>query len=157
MASMHGALKGILDCNELYSFVDQLEKIPKEQEKKRKQFIRRQGSILRRDTARMARQRVKKTAVNRKKYQRTAGQYHKSIKRGRYYQYPSGADCIRVYSYDPISHLIELGFEPVLRNGKNGRHVQGKLVFKDTAEKFEPEFYKACEEFAVGYKAEIEK
>ena len=151
------ATKLKIDLGEVEAFTNTLRKLPEEKMKERKKFMRRQGSILRRDTARMARSRVNKVAVNRRKYQREAGQYHKSIKRGKWYLYGNEVDCIRVYSYDPIAHLIEGGWTPVLRDGRSGSHVAGKNIFKDAADAFEPKFNAACDQFAAGYKAEIEK
>ena len=55
------------------------------------------GSKLRRKTAQQARATVNRTAVHRKEYDRAAGQYHKSIKRGKVYT-KDGQMRIRVYS-----------------------------------------------------------
>lgn len=145
-----------IDLRELSDFADRLGEIEKKKEKERKAFIRKQGSELRKRTVREARSSVAKRAVRRKRWTRVAGQYHKSIKRGRWYDY-GGADCIRVYSSDKIAHLIELGYTPVLRNKRRGRHVAGKSVFSKASQQFEPIFEKASEDFAAGYKGEIEK
>ena len=145
-----------IDLRELESFADRLGKIEKQKAKERKKFIRKQGSELRKKTVKEARANVNKLAVVRRSWTRTAGQYHKSIKRGRYYDY-GGADCIRVYSSDKIAHLIELGFTPVLRNKSRGRRVPGKNVFSNAESAFEHQFQAACEEFAAGYKGEIER
>lgn len=147
----------IWDAHELDEFIGHLEKIQQQKEKERKAFMRKEGTKLRRETVKEATSRVRKTAVVRKKWTRVAGQYHKSIKRGKWYKRQGEYDNIRVYSADPIAHLIELGFTPVLRNGKKGSKVSGKGVFEDAAKKFEPEFNKACEEFAAGYRSEIER
>lgn len=143
-----------IDLRELEAFADRLGQIEKKKEKERKQFIRKQGTELRKKTVREARASVNKRAVKRKKWVRTAGQYHKSIKRGKYYEY-GGADCIRVYSTDKISHLIELGYVPVLRNKRRGRSVAGKAVFEKAEESFKASFERACEEFAAGYEGDI--
>lgn len=145
-----------IDLRELEAFSERLGQIEKTKEKERKQFMRKQGTELRKKTVREARSKVRKRAVTRKKWVRTAGQYHKSIKRGKHYEY-GGADCIRVYSSDKISHLIELGYTPVLRNKRRGRPVAGKAVFESGKQSFEASFERACEEFAAGYKGEIER
>lgn len=145
-----------IDLHELNDFARRLEEVDKQKTKERKKFIRKQGTELRKRTVREARANVNKRAVVRRKWTRTAGQYHKSIKRGRYYEY-GGADCVRVYSSDKIAHLIELGFTPVLRNHRRGRRVSGKNVFGNASRSFESSFESACEEFAAGYKGEIER
>lgn len=145
-----------IDLHELDNFARRLEEVDKQKTKERKKFIRKQGSDLRKKTVKEARANVNKRAVVRRGWTRTAGQYHKSIKRGRYYDY-GGADCIRVYSSDKIAHLIELGFVPVLRNKRRGRKIAGKSVFKKAGESFRSDFEQACEEFAAWYKGEIER
>ena len=154
--SFSRAALAYIDCNELTDFANKLGKIPKEKEKQRKQFMRKQGSALRRATVKEANSIVKKTAVSRRSYRRVAGAYHKSIKRGRWYEY-GAADCIRVYSSDKIGHLVERGWTPVLRNKRRGPSVEGKDVFSSAAQSFEPKFYMACDTFASGYKGDIEK
>lgn len=145
-----------IDLHELSDFAKMLDEVDKKKTKERKAFVRKQGSELRKRTVKEARASVAKRAVKRKKWTRVAGQYHKSIKRGRWYDY-GGADCIRVYSSDKIAHLIELGYTPVLRNKKRGRHVSGKSVFAKASQQFEPIFERASEDFAAGYKGEIER
>lgn len=146
-----------IDMKALNDFSEQLKKIDKQKEKERRTLLRKQGSELRKMTIREARANVRKVAIVRKQWKRVAGEYHKSIKRGRYYKYHDGADCIRVYSNDKISHLIELGFVPILRNKRPGPRVAGKNVFARAKSSFEPRFYSACEEFVTGYKGAIEK
>ena len=146
-----------IDLRALTDFGEQLEDVNKQKEKERKQFIRKQGTELRRRTVREARASVGKKAVSRRRYTRRAGQYHKSIKRGRYYKYRDDSDCIRVYSPDKIAHLIELGFVPVLRNHSRGPKVAGKNVFEKAGRSFESTFAQACDEFVVGYKGAIER
>lgn len=165
-----------IDMHELDDFVKKLGQISEDNEKKRKDFIRKQGTSLRRDTAKKANELVNKTAVSRKRYSRVAGQYHKSIKRGRYYKYRGLTDCIRVYSSDPISHLVELGWKPSARvsagtrfsrrswsvkrrrgAATRGNFRAGEHVFEYAKNDFENKYKKACEELVTGYIAEIEK
>ena len=146
-----------IDCRELDAFAKQLGEIPKKKEKERKQFIRKQGSALRRVAVKEANARVRKTAVVRRRNPRPAGKFHKSIKRGKWYRYGDGADCIRVYSSDKIAHIIDRGWTPKLRDRSQGDPVAGKEVFSSASDSFEPKFYLACDRFAAGYKGEIER
>jgi len=69
--------------------------------------------------------------------------------------------AIRVYSNDPVSHLIEDGYDLVVNPGKgrgNGRgvkpgkgigrkvgHKDGKEILKKSREDFEAQFHRDCE------------
>ena len=98
-----------IDLSELDEFTDRLIQSSKEADKAQRKFLRQQGSKLARKTRAKARAKVNKTKVVRKKYTREAGQYHKSIKRGKLVV--RGNDRhIRVYSNDKIGHLIEDGW-----------------------------------------------
>ena len=80
---------------------------------------------------------VRRTAVHRPKYDRNAGDYHRSIKRGKVNKRDDEMR-IRVYSSDKIGHLIEDGWTPELRDGSKGSYQAGKKVFAKAAEEFEP-------------------
>ncbi len=136
-------MKEIIDASELLEFAESLTENSKQLKNMEKKMLREQGTKLRRKTAQRARATVRKAAVNRKKYQRVAGQYHKSIKRGKIYE-ENGLVKIRVYSNDPIAHLIEDGWTPVLRNKKKGQKQTGKKVFEKSMEAFAPEFETAA-------------
>lgn len=131
--------------SKLDEFTDSMIRASKEATKEHKKFLREQGTKLRRKTAQRARAVVGKAAVQRPKYTRTPGQYHKSIKRGKVYTKDGGLQ-IRVYSGDKIAHLIEMGWTPKLRNGSKGKKRDGKNVFEDAQTAFEDEFAKASEE-----------
>ena len=134
------------DMGELDVFTNRLIQTSKGADKKQRKFLRQQGSKLARKTRAKARAKVNKTEVIRKKYTREAGQYHKSIKRGKLVV--RGTDrYIRVYSNDKIAHLIEDGWTPKLRNGRKGSFQNGKHVFEETRKAFESEFEDACEDF----------
>ena len=134
-----------IDLSELDEFSDRLIQSSKEADKAQRKFLRQQGSKLARKTRAKARAKVNKTEVVRKKYTREAGQYHKSIKRGKLVV--RGNDRhIRVYSNDKIGHLIEDGWTPKFRDGTKGSFQSGKHVFEETREEFEPEYERACEE-----------
>lgn len=107
---------------------------------KGKPFIRKEGDKLKRRAARRARCEVRKTAVERKDYNREAGQYHKSFKRGKAVRTKDGQFRTRVYTADRIGHLIEDGWTPKDRTGNRHPKKQGKEIVKKAAEEFEPEF-----------------
>lgn len=88
-------MKEIIDVSELLEFAESLTENSKQLKNMEKKMLREQGTKLRRKTAQRARATVRKAAVNRKKYQRVAGQYHKSIKRGKIYE-ENGLVKIRV-------------------------------------------------------------
>ena len=139
-------MRNIIDTSEIIEFAESLNDNTRQMKRLEKKMLREQGTKLRRKTAQRARASVKKTAVHRRRYERAAGQYHKSIKRGKAYD-KSGALQIRVYSNDPIAHLIEDGYTPKLRDGTSGTHQPGKKVFEKAREHFEPEFHAAIENF----------
>lgn len=134
-----------IDLSELDEFTDRLIQSSKEANKAQKKFLRDQGTKLRRKTAQRARVEVHKTRVERPKYVREAGTYHKSIKRGKLHT-KNGVLRIRVYSGDPIAHLIEDGWTPRARNGRKGSAQRGKEVFDKAYEAFAPEYEADAEE-----------
>lgn len=134
-----------IDLSELDEFTDRLIQSSKEANKVQKKFLRDQGTKLRRKTAQRARVEVHKTRVERPKYVREAGTYHKSIKRGKLHT-KNGALRIRVYSSDPIGHLIEDGWTPRARDGRKGSTQRGKEVFDKAYEDFAPEYEADAEE-----------
>lgn len=133
------------DCSELMEFAEQLGAQPKELEKVQKKLLRDEGSKLRRNTVQQARATVNRTAVHRKEYDRAAGQYHKRIKRGKVYT-KLGQMRIRVYSNDPIGHLVEKGWTPKARDGSRGKKQDGKNVFEEAAKGFDEQFQQAAED-----------
>lgn len=130
-----------LDLSQLDAFTDRMIRTSKNAFKLQKKFLRSEGSKLSRKTKATARADVNMTAVKRKKYEREAGQYHKSIKRGKLYKRDGGLQ-IRAFSSDPVAHLIEKGWIPKLRNGANGSRQAGKNIFESTENTFAPEFQK---------------
>lgn len=134
-----------IDLSELDAFTDRLIQSSKEASKAQRKFLQQQGNKLKRKTIQKARAEVNKTRVVRPTYEREAGTYHKSIKRGKVYM-KNGAQCIRVYSYDPVAHLIEGGWTPKARDGSSGKHQKGADIFSDTFDAFAPEYERASEE-----------
>lgn len=135
-----------IDLSELDAFTDRLIQSSKEASKVQRKFLQKQGTELRKKTAQKARAQVRKTRVERPRYVREAGQYHKSIKRGKVWRARNGAQAVRVYSGDPIAHLIEDGWTPKTPGGKRGITQSGKHIFEDAFRSFEPKFEKAAEE-----------
>ena len=120
-ASLQRLGRDLLRCGEAYS-------------KKEKKFLRQEGSKLLRKTKKKAKRVGKKT-----------GNYQKSIKRGKLHA-KNGALRIRVYSGDPIAHLIEDGWTPKARDGSRGAAQDGKGVFEKAFEAFAPDYEKDAEE-----------
>ena len=119
----------VFDLSELASYGKDMRRIAEENPKKQRQFLQKEGNKLRSRTKAQARKLGKKT-----------GNYLKSIKRGKVYDY-RGDQAIRVYSYAPHAHLIEDGHRMVTHDGREVGFVKGHHVFEVAAEGFEPEFY----------------
>ncbi|MBS7225972.1 MAG: HK97 gp10 family phage protein [Clostridiaceae bacterium] len=134
----------VIDTREFSYLYQSLHKIHYKMHGETKKFMRQEGDKLKRRTAREARKRVKKTAVERPQYKREAGQYHKSIKRGKVVYQKDGQAHVRVYSSDRIAHLVENGWTPKSRSGKRGKKKGGRNVFDQAAKNFEQEFEMDC-------------
>ena len=119
----------VFELSELASYGKDMRRIAEENPKKQRQFLQKEGNKLRSRTKAQAHKLGKKT-----------GNYLKSIKRGKVYDY-RGDKAIRVYSYAPHAHLIEDGHRMVTHDGREVGFVKGHHVFEVAAEGFEPEFY----------------
>lgn len=133
------------DCSELMDFAERLGAQPKEMLKAQKKMLRTSGHKAAPENGSACPADVRRTAVHRPKYDRKAGDYHRSIKRGKLNK-EDDTLRIRVYSSDEIGHLIEDGWTPKLRDGSKGSYQAGKKVFAKAAEEFEPEFESAAED-----------
>lgn len=102
-----------------------------------RQFMRAEGTKLRRMTVSTARRETKKRT----------GSYIKGIKRGKVYLYEGDTLAIRVYNSSPHAHLIEDGHRQVTNDGRSVGFVRGKRVFKKAQQAFESEFANDCLEF----------
>lgn len=102
-----------------------------------RQFMRAEGTKLRRMTVSTARRETKKRT----------GSYIKGIKRGKVYLYEGDTLAIRVYNSSPHAHLIEDGHRQVTKDGRAVGFVRGKRVFKKAQQAFESEFTNDCLEF----------
>ena len=80
-----------------------------------------------------------KTVRGAKVLGKKTGNYLKSIKRGKVYEY-DGAQAVRVYSTAPHAHLIEEGHRMVLHDGTEVGFVPGHHVFEVAAKGFEPQY-----------------
>ena len=118
----------VFDVSELEDFARQMGKNADKFRKQPKPFLRKEGNKLKTKTVRGAKVLGKKT-----------GNYLKSIKRGKVYEY-DGAQAVRVYSTAPHAHLIEEGHRMVLHDGTEVGFVPGHHVFEVAAKGFEPQY-----------------
>lgn len=101
-----------------------------------KEFLRKSGNKLKNKTLNVA-----KTRVN-----EATGNYIKSIKRGKVYDF-KGDLAVRTYSTAPHAHLIEYGHVKKDRTGKEHGFQRGYHVFSTASKDFEEEFYNDTEKF----------
>lgn len=124
------------DISELTNFEKQLlsmanEKLPKES----RSFLQKEGNKLK-----------TVTKNNAKKVKKKTGNYHKSIKRGKVYNY-NGSLSIRCYSSDPKAHLIEKGHRIITKDGREVGFKDGEHVFEEAEKTFESTYYGDTENF----------
>lgn len=118
----------VFDTQELDAYARELAQAARDAPKTQKKFMRKEGSKLLRRTKQEAR-RVKVRT----------GNYKKSIKRGKVYEY-DGAQAVRVYSTAPHAHLIEDGHRMVSHDGRELGFVPGMHIFEVSGKDFQPEF-----------------
>ena len=106
----------------------ELERTARDAPKTQKKFMRQEGSKL-----------LRRTKSEAKRVKAKTGNYKKSIKRGKVYEY-DGAQAIRVYSTAPHAHLIEDGHRMVTHDGREVGFVPGMHVFEVAGKGFEPEY-----------------
>lgn len=104
--------------------------------KESKKFLRKEGTKLRKITAKKARKKVKKDT----------GRYFKSIKRGKVYDYEDSL-AIRAYSTDNKAHLLEKGHREVTHDGEEVGWVDGFHIFEESGKEFQDEYFDDNEEF----------
>lgn len=135
-----------LDVSELPAFADELGRAARNAPQKAKRLMQTQGTKLKAKTLSVAKQRVRKKT----------GNYFKSIKRGKAYTYRSdNTHAIRVYSAAPHAHLIENGHR-VVSHGNEVGFQDGKHVFEDARQAYQPTFQRACEDFLDEVAREVE-
>lgn len=118
----------VFDTRELDAYAKELERTAIESPKLQKKFMRQEGSKL-----------LRRTKSEAKRVKVKTGNYKKSIKRGKVYEY-DGAQAIRVYSTAPHAHLIEDGHRMVTHDGREVGFVPGMHVFEVSGKGFEPEY-----------------
>ena len=118
----------VFDTRELDAYAKELERTSRESPKLQKKFMRQEGSKL-----------LRRTKSEAKRVKVKTGNYKKSIKRGKVYEY-DGAQAIRVYSTAPHAHLIEDGHRMVTHDGREVGFVPGMHVFEVAGKGFEPEY-----------------
>lgn len=101
-----------------------------------KEFLRKSGNKLKNKTLSVAKARVNENT----------GNYIKSIKRGKVYDF-KGALAVRAYSTAPHAHLIEYGHIKKDRSGREHGFQRGRHVFTTASKEFEDEFYNDTEKF----------
>src|SRR5699024_8643206 len=125
---------------------DELGRAARNAPQKAKRLMQTQGTKLKAKTLSLAKQRVRKKT----------GNYFKSIKRGKAYTYRSdNTHAIRVYSAAPHAHLIENGHR-VVSHGNEVGFQDGKHVFEDARQAYQPTFQRACEDFLDEVAREVE-
>ena len=118
----------VFDTRELDAYARELERTVRDAPKTQKKFMRQEGSKL-----------LRRTKSEAKRVKVKTGNYKKSIKRGKVYEY-DGAQAIRVYSTAPHAHLIEDGHRMVTHDGREVGFVPGMHVFEVAGKAFEPEY-----------------
>lgn len=101
-----------------------------------KEFLKKSGNKLRNKILSIVKVRVNENT----------GNYYKSIKRGKVYDF-KGDLAVRAYSTAPHAHLIEYGHINKDRTGKEHGFTRGKHIFTTASKEFEDEFYSDTEKF----------
>lgn len=104
--------------------------------KRVKQFLKKEGNKLQKETKSIAQSKVKKKT----------GNYLEGIKRGKVYLYQGHTWAIRAYSTEPHAHLIEDGHNIVI-DGQVKGYVTGKKVFQTAERRFSEDYFKDVEQF----------
>lgn len=128
------------DSQDLMNLTKDLEKVAKWVPDEEKQFLKDEGTKLRRAT--------KKQIRNFRLGEKT-GNYRNSIRRGKVYKY-HGAQAIRVYSSAPHAHLLEEGHRMVTHEGREVGFVPGYHIFELARKGFEPELVRDVEGWLEG-------
>ena len=119
----------VFDVSELVAYAQSLAQAGLEGPKKRGKFLRKEGTKLRNATKKEA-----------KRVHKVTGNYVKSIKRGKVYQYQKDLMAVRVYSSAPHAHLVEDGHRMVTHDGWEVGFVPGYHVFEVSGKDFEPQY-----------------
>ena len=114
----------VFDTRELDAYARELAQAARDAPKTQKKFMRKEGSKL---------------LLEARRVKVRTGNYKKSIKRGKVYEY-DGAQAVRVYSTAPHAHLIEDGHRMVSHDGRELGFVPGMHIFEVAGKDFQPEF-----------------
>lgn len=125
----------VFDVTELDDFARGMQRTAQRFQRQQKAFMRKEGNKLKTKTLRKARALGRKT-----------GNYLKSIKRGKVYEY-DGAQAVRVYSTAPHAHLIEDGHRMVTHDGREVGFVPGHHVFETAGTEFEAQYLMDIDDF----------
>lgn len=125
----------VFDVTELDDFAQRMQRTSERFRRQQKTFMRKEGTKLKTRTLRKARVLGRKT-----------GNYLKSIKRGKVYEY-DGAQAVRVYSTAPHAHLLENGHRMVTHDGREVGFVPGHHVFETAGTEFEPQYLMDIDDF----------
>lgn len=125
----------VFDVTELDDFARGMQRTAQRFQRQQKAFMRKEGTKLKTKTLRKARALGRKT-----------GNYLKSIKRGKVYEY-DGAQAVRVYSTAPHAHLIEDGHRMVTHDGREVGFVPGHHVFETAGTEFEAQYLMDIDDF----------
>lgn len=121
----------VFDVSQLDNFARNLGRCAEDFSRKKKQFLRKEGTKLRGKTAAKARARVG----------RQTGGYHASIKRGKPYRFRDNDTlAVRVYSASPHAHLIEDGHRIVTPGGREVGFAPGLHVFETAGKEFASQY-----------------
>lgn len=140
------------DFTELLAMAECFSNIEEQFPKESKEFLRKQGTELNRQTKKLAKQRVGKNGKGPDKDKPTNKRYISGFKRGKAYKHEASSSfAVRVYNSRPHAHLLEYGHVQLTHEKtppKNGeRFVKGFHVLRDSANAFEPKFNADVEEF----------
>lgn len=141
------------DFSELSAFTQHLVDLAQEQfPKEMKQFLRKQGSELNKQTKALARERVGKKGKGGSD-KPADKRYLSGFKRGKAYKHEaSNSFAIRVYNTRPHAHLVEYGHTMLDHDKKpvqsGERFVKGKFVLRDASRAFQGQFEADIEEFS---------
>ena len=125
----------VFDVTELDTFARNMRRSAQQFQRKQKSFLRKEGTKLK-----------SKTLSRARTFGRKTGNYIKSIKRGKVYDY-NGAHAVRVYSTAPHAHLIEEGHRMVTHDGREVGFVPGHHVFETAGGEVETQYLVDVEDF----------
>ncbi len=128
----------VFDFHEIDEFADSLlRNAMKDQPKRIKKFLNKQGYALRKKSRETAKALVRKRT----------GRYHKSFRKGKVYNYKGDKtnQAVRVYNTDPGAFAIEVGRRYKKKDGSEW-FKPGLHVMETAAEDFGPQYLSALDD-----------